>query len=1003
MTRVRVTSSLHGVEGTVLYEALDEHGAPVAGTRAAVVGLIHGNEPVGGATVARLRADVERYLTAGSLLLVRANLRAVEQDRRYTEGGRDLNRLFDAASLERLADAAERRCYEETRAVELAPLLLECDAILDLHSTSRPAPPFILFRDDQRHATIAAKLGVLRLVTGLHEAAILDGGLSCNVGLRPGERNPRLGFTFEAGEHTNPDNATRAHAVAVRFLRALDIWSEPIEPSDGRTRVYEVIDRFCQVSNGEPWRFVGYTGGEAGGGRHGPARDLASFETVEADEIIVRRGSSGVVRAQTPFTMLMPAPTAEAGADLYYVAQRRHGGLGVAKSPRTDTEARREAMAIERMLDLIDADEREMGITRASFDSRLVFDQCADLITRAMRLPSADPHRCITVVGRGDWGGDETERRAGQRYRQAFRDALASGLPVDRIQLMRGASLAWLDALTSSAMRKRLAGRESGRAEDVRFWVSAQQPHTVSILVVGDLELAIREADTRHVRVGVVVEAATVEPDGDRAAVRTVRAGLFSSRMEFLRATARLLATLKGEHRRLMRHPALQAAEFQQLLGPEGGICASVEPGALEAMRSGLRELQMGLWRKQLAPLTQGDVVQLGDLDAVGRWVVETMSATGIRDVDAVRSLVVPRGDGFCFDPARALRAMNDPASLVRAGSLRRPAPPQPLAADLIGADDLERWVGWKRYLRGAQPVPDTRGKDIDLAFTGADIHRRIQATFERTQQLAAQMPGRVLVVVAGDGQSPTRDRPSGRGAEVLLAHRRVLLDPRIRYMRIQHAQGTHLSWMKDQLDMLRSRPDSSEPVGLMWEAEHGSSVNVLLVAVRDPEAGPPDPWSLEGWSIEHCGIVMSELEGGSQDYQFAVFTEMLPGIEGRINADLLHFGRSHCEGLLAQAGPRAHGSEVAAFESAVIDQLAIWLRTLRACVDDPEQSVPGPGTERSRWVAETLGLADHRLARALGLQLDAPGAPNEAAAAIWAAVPMWPGPLWAQLQESPS
>ena len=75
-----------------------------------------------------------------------------------------------------------------------------------------------MFRDDQRHAAIAARLGVENLITGLHENDILSGGVTANVGLRPGEMGPRLGFTFEAGQHSDAGNAERAFGVAERLL-----------------------------------------------------------------------------------------------------------------------------------------------------------------------------------------------------------------------------------------------------------------------------------------------------------------------------------------------------------------------------------------------------------------------------------------------------------------------------------------------------------------------------------------------------------------------------------------------------------------------------------------------------------------------------------------------------------------------------------------------------------------------------------------------------------------
>src|SRR5688572_28226225 len=166
---VRITTPVQGVSGTVLYEAIDETGALVPGPRVAVIGRIHGNEPVGDGVLTRIAAEVATRLSAGAVLTVRGNEQAAEADVRHTVEGSDLNRMWDPVTLARIqAIPASERSYEQARAVALAPLLLTTEAILDLHSTSRPSAPFLIFRDDQRHGAIAVRLGVRHLVTGIH-------------------------------------------------------------------------------------------------------------------------------------------------------------------------------------------------------------------------------------------------------------------------------------------------------------------------------------------------------------------------------------------------------------------------------------------------------------------------------------------------------------------------------------------------------------------------------------------------------------------------------------------------------------------------------------------------------------------------------------------------------------------------------------------------------------------------------------------------------------------
>jgi len=1005
---LRVTAGVDSVEGTKLFEA------PSPGARLAVMGWTHGNEPVGGAVLDHLESVIEGELVQGSVLTVRANLVARQQVLRHSPEGVDLNRLYDARTLRRLRAAdPDTLNYEEHRALALAPLLLACDAVLDLHSTSRPTEAFLLFRDDQAHGLMARRLKVPNLVTGLHENGILQGGLAANVGLEAAERSARLGFTFEAGQHDDPGNCDRAWDVTHRLLFELGLWRTPPPESARQGRVFEVQERFQQAPEGvTPFRFVGFKGGEPGAGRQGPPRRLHSFEQVQADEVIVRRGRSHVVRAQTPFTMLMPAPDTGPGTDLFYVTQPRHGGLTDGAS-RTDPQARSEALAIERMLDLLADDDFARGSTWVAFDNRRLLDLCASVIARTLRLDRGDPDRKIVVVGRGESGGDENQRRTGQRYRQVMRRAIADGLPVERIQLLRGAPLSWLYSLSSRRMVSLLRARAeaAGHPGGVKLRVSMRQPHTISILAAGDLRRALRTGDTRHVRVALLIEAATVEPDVGTARVRIVRAGMISAKVEVIRAAAEVIDALRREHHHLVTSGALAYPEVVPLLDEGGALEAVALPQRMTLLRSTLLRLQLRLWVDAL----QHELVtpsRLRSPVALGRWLAHTMSTTGILDADALKALCVRRtGKEWVADPARVAAAHEallepsldvDTLDAVLPASLAvpaRPSPVQPCLASDVVADDLERWVGWKRFVRGAQMLADTRGKDLDLAFDERKIQDRIIEWFELASQQAAANPGDTLVVVAGDGLNPQRENVDQAWA-LLRAHRSLLLDANVRYLRIQHAQGTHLSWLKDVMGVLADRPDG-QPVALQFEAEHGATVNVVMVARRDGKA-PTKAWSLEGWSIESCGVVLSDLEGeGARHYKVAMFTDRQ---ERSINQELLHFGRAHCEGLLKQSGARVRGvrgsPEPEAIEGAMVAQIARWIERVRQWrLKLPP--VVSTREERSRWVSRSLGLADERLARALVGEMDSEVPVDVAAAALWASVDPWPGAMWNSMRES--
>lgn len=1007
---VRVTRSVDGVPDTALYEAVGSNGALLSGTRVAVIGLMHGNEPVGAGALELVEATVRERLLSGSLLTVRANPVAAGMGLRHTPDGEDMNRLWAPHSMAIIrAKEPQDRCYEERRVLELADLILGCDAIVDLHSTSRPTEPFLLFRDDQQHATLARLMGVPHLVTGLHENAILDGGLCSNAGIAPGERGKRLGFTFEAGQHSSPTNVERAFDVVQRLLSALGMWLAPdLAPTVETGSVYEVVERFAQAGPGHtPYRFVGYRGGEPGAGRTGPPRALHSFETVQADEVLLRRGRNEVVRAQAQFTMLMPAPDAAPKTDLFYLTQARHGGLAEGVH-RTDEQAGREALAIERMLDLLADDDFARGSTWVGFDSRQLLDLCASVVSRTRRLPEGSPDRRIVVVGRGDVGGDEVERRTGQRYRQAMRRAVSVGVPVERIQLLRGASLGWLDALTSHTMLDLMKQRRARGGDPVSMRVSLNHPHTLSLLAVGDLERALETGNTRHVRVALLVEAASIAPQGDTAVVRTLRAGIVSGRPELISAALALLEALRAEHEHQVRYGSLgRDGSIRSLLLPDHALEARPDPADMWQLRAALYRLQLRLWCDGLKHHVDEPIrVPRGEL---GGWLTRTMVATGILDTQTLHDLVVrSNGTEWLIEPDEIHRlqalAESPDTPIEDLPQMMTPAlppsPPQPLDAEDVDADTLERWVGWKRFVRSVQVIPDTRGKDLDLAFTDSAIRMRMARWFDHARTQAARHPGDVLVVVAGDGLNPARDQVGAW--ELLTAHKALLRDPRVQYLRVQHAAGTHLSWLKDFVAELSSRPPGGAPVSLAWEVEHGSSLNVVLVATRHQgDAIEPRPWSLDGWSIERCGVVLSDLAGGGTVRKVVgLFTARLHG--GQVNSELLHFGREHCEGLLKQEGWRIRGvygpPAVAAFDACLVDQIAGWIERVRGW-KGVSRSVPEPIDERARWVSARLGLVDERLSRALAVEMYRDTAVRTAAQDLWRSVPAWPGVLASGMQ----
>ncbi|MEO0606484.1 MAG: hypothetical protein AAF211_33970, partial [Myxococcota bacterium] len=190
-----------------------------------------------------------------------------------------------------------------------------------------------------------------------------------------------------------------------------------------------------------------------------------------------------------------------------------------------------------------------------------------------------------------------------------------------------------------------------------------------------------------------------------------------------------------------------------------------------------------------------------------------------------------------------------------------------------------------------------------------------------------------------------------------------------------------------DFLEACRARSPDCAPLDLQLEAEHGATVNVVLVLERDPSVAEPSPqYPLDGWTIEKCAVILADVERSPGSAPLAWFTE----VEGeRVNQELLHFGRAHCEGLWL------HGKQLAVsideFEEDLVAQIAGWVEHVRLW-RRTSRSVPRDPEARARWIGKRLGLVDARLARLLAREMDGTRPAVEVAELLWQGVPPWPG-----------
>ncbi|MEM1417009.1 MAG: succinylglutamate desuccinylase/aspartoacylase family protein [Myxococcota bacterium] len=217
-----------GVDDRALPQGCEVLRGRVAGPRVAVLGAVHGDEPVGLRTLDALKAAFAAGTLPlrGELVLIHGNPAASGEGRRYTRGGEDLNRAFAAPQ--------DPRSVEARRAAELRPLLETLDAAIDLHSASAPTAPFAVALGGDASLTLARRLGLGRVTCGWERRS--DVGEGSALGVVASRGGPAI--AVECGQHDDQGARVLARRVTACFLRevgslgALAGQSEPPRPEE---------------------------------------------------------------------------------------------------------------------------------------------------------------------------------------------------------------------------------------------------------------------------------------------------------------------------------------------------------------------------------------------------------------------------------------------------------------------------------------------------------------------------------------------------------------------------------------------------------------------------------------------------------------------------------------------------------------------------------------------------------------------------------------------------
>lgn len=286
---------LSEIVGALRISASHEFPRPHVG----IVGAVHGNEPCGLRAIERLHAELvggELSLLQGTLFLIHGNPRATEEQKRHTEGGADLNRFFDYRFVEEMA--TETWLYEHHRAFALKPLLESLDAVLDLHSTTAPSPPFAIASPVPESQVMAAAVGVGYVTLGWDRPGLLGDKVLISTTTRRG----LPAVSVECGQHDDPQSAQVAYLCARRLLSHVGLL-DPIADTAPRSSMRLMLQ--AAVKRPSPgFRFARPLRG---------MEQLAAGETIGSDENLV-------LSANRSCWVIMPNDGVPVGEDMLYIA-----------------------------------------------------------------------------------------------------------------------------------------------------------------------------------------------------------------------------------------------------------------------------------------------------------------------------------------------------------------------------------------------------------------------------------------------------------------------------------------------------------------------------------------------------------------------------------------------------------------------------------------------------------------------------------------------------------
>ena len=282
------------------------------GPTAMISALIHGNELCGAIALDKLLSSAFAP-DRGRLVVAFANVAAFAQfDSAHPYASRfideDMNRLWSHETLN-----GTRKSLELARARELRRFAEAADFLLDLHSTSLPAPAMLLCGSREKGRNLAARMGY-----PFHVVA--DIGHTSGVRLRDfgafnNGSSAKASMLVECGQHFDKGSPTVALKSITAFLKACGML-------DGTPKQFPALPRrraqqFIEVSHAITIRSDGFAF----------SREFQCFEIIaEAGTRIAQDGTREIVTPYDDCVLVMPARQPSRGQTAVRLGRHVTGG-----------------------------------------------------------------------------------------------------------------------------------------------------------------------------------------------------------------------------------------------------------------------------------------------------------------------------------------------------------------------------------------------------------------------------------------------------------------------------------------------------------------------------------------------------------------------------------------------------------------------------------------------------------------------------------------------------